>query len=73
MKSRETSDKRRLTKLTVSVSRSAVATLDRIRADRFERGFGRREMATSRLIEEAIDLLKRNEGTCPARPTEPLQ
>lgn len=63
--------KKRLTKLTISVARSSVATLDRIRADRFERGFERREMATSRLIEEAIDLLRRDEDKHRTRSVEP--
>ncbi len=49
-------------KLTLNLSRSSVAALDRIRAKRLERGASRREVQPSRLIEEAVELLKKKEG-----------
>lgn len=49
-------------KITLSLSRSALAALDRISAKRLERGASRREVQQSILVEEAIELLKRKEG-----------
>jgi hypothetical protein len=49
-------------KLTVSLSRSAVAALDRIGAKRLEAGASRREIQQSALIEEAIQALRDKEG-----------
>jgi hypothetical protein len=49
-------------KLTVSLSRSAVAALDRIAAKRLEAGSSRREIQQSVLIEEAIQALRSKEG-----------
>src|SRR5712691_2679980 len=46
-------------KLTVSLSRSAVASLERIGAARLEAGEGRRQINKSALLEEAIGLLRR--------------
>lgn len=48
-------------KITLSLSRSALAVLDRIRAKRFEGGASRREIQHNTLVEEAIELLKRKE------------
>jgi len=48
-------------KLTVSLSRSAVAALDRIAAKRLEAGAARREIQQSALIEEAIQALRQKE------------
>lgn len=48
-------------KVTVSLSRAAVATLDRIRGKRLEAGIRRRQAQQSALIEEAIDDLRRKE------------
>jgi hypothetical protein len=49
-------------KLTVSLSRAAVAALDRISAKRLEAGSSRREIQQSVLIEEAIQSLRVKEG-----------
>lgn len=49
-------------KTTLSLSRSVLAALDRIKANRLERGASRREVQHSALVEEAIELLKRKEG-----------
>lgn len=49
-------------KITLSLSRSALAVLDRVRAKRFEEGASRREVQPSQLVEEAIELLKQREG-----------
>jgi hypothetical protein len=49
-------------KLTVSLSRSAVAALDRIAAKRLEAGSARREIQQSALIEEAIQALRAKES-----------
>ena len=49
-------------KITLSMSRSALAALDRVRAKRLERGGGRREVQNSALVEEAIELLRQKEG-----------
>ena len=49
-------------KLTVSLSRSAVAALDRISANRLEAGAGRRQVQQSAIIEEAIQALRQKEG-----------
>jgi hypothetical protein len=49
-------------KLTVSLSRSAVAALDRISAKRLEAGAGRRQVQQSAIIEEAIQSLRQKEG-----------
>ena len=46
-------------KVTVSLSRSAVAALDRIGATRLEAGAGQRQVQKSALLEEAIELLRR--------------
>lgn len=48
-------------KITLSLSRSVLAALDRISAKRLERGASRREVQQSILVEEAIELLKRKE------------
>jgi hypothetical protein len=48
-------------KVTVSLSRAAVATLDRIRGKRLEAGVRRRQAQQSALIEEAIHDLRRKE------------
>lgn len=48
-------------KLTVSLSRPAVAALDRIAAKRLEAGSSRREIQQSALIEEAIQALREKE------------
>jgi hypothetical protein len=48
-------------KLTVSLSRSSVAALDRISAKRLEAGASRREIQQSALIEEAIQALRQKE------------
>jgi len=49
-------------KITLSMSRSALAALDRIRAKRLEHAAGRREVQNSALVEEAIELLRQKEG-----------
>lgn len=49
-------------KITLSISRSLLADLDRIHAKRLESGASRREAQNSVLVEEAIELLKRKEG-----------
>jgi hypothetical protein len=49
-------------KVTVSLSRAAVAALDRIGAKRVEAGARRRQSKQSALIEEAIHDLRRKEG-----------
>ena len=49
-------------KITLSLSRSALAVLDRVRAKRLEEGASRREVQPSQLVEEAIELLKQREG-----------
>jgi hypothetical protein len=49
-------------KITLNLSRASVATLDRIRAKRLEAGGSRREAQAGRLVEEAIQLLRRKEG-----------
>ena len=49
-------------KLTISLTRSAVAALDRIAAKRIEDGASRRELQNSALIEEAIHSLRDKEG-----------
>ncbi len=49
-------------KVTVSLSRSAVASLDRISAKRLEAGAGRRQVQQSVIIEEAIQALRQKEG-----------
>ena len=49
-------------KVTVSLSRSAVAALDRISAKRLEAGAGRRQVQQSAMIEEAIQALRQKEG-----------
>lgn len=49
-------------KLTISLTRSAVAALDRIAAKRIEDGASRRELQHSALIEEAIHSLRDKEG-----------
>lgn len=49
-------------KVTLNLSRAAVAVLDRVRAKRLEQGAGRREVQPSNLVEEAIELLKLKEG-----------
>jgi len=49
-------------KLTVSLSRSAVAALDRIAAKRLEAGAGRRQVQQSAVVEEAIQALRAKEG-----------
>lgn len=49
-------------KITLSVSRHALAAMDRIRAKRLEEGANRREVQPSTLVEEAIGLLRRKEG-----------
>jgi hypothetical protein len=49
-------------KVTVSLSRSAVAALDRISAKRLEAGAGRRQVQQSAIIEEAIQALRQKEG-----------
>jgi hypothetical protein len=49
-------------KITLSLSRSALAALDRIRAKRLERGASRREVQHGTLVEEAIELLRKKEG-----------
>jgi len=48
-------------KVTVSLSRAALATLDRIRGKRLEAGARRRQAQQSALIEEAIHDLRRKE------------
>lgn len=48
-------------KVTVSLSRSAVAALDRIAAKRMEAGASRREVQQSALIEESIQALRQKE------------
>lgn len=48
-------------KVTVSLTRSAVASLDRISAKRVEEGAGRRQVQQSALIEEAILALREKE------------
>lgn len=48
-------------KVTVSLSRAALATLDRIRGKRLEAGVRRRQAQQSALIEEAIHDLRRKE------------
>lgn len=48
-------------KVTVSLSRSAAAALDRIAAKRLESGASRREIQQSALIEEAIQALRQKE------------
>lgn len=49
-------------KVTVSLSRSAVAALNRISAKRVEAGAGRRQVQQSAIIEEAIQALRQKEG-----------
>jgi len=49
-------------KITLNLSRAAVAVLDRVRANRLEQGASRREVQQSTLVEEAIELLKQKEG-----------
>jgi hypothetical protein len=49
-------------KLTVSLSRSSVAALDRIAAKRVEDGASRRDVQQSAIIEEAIQKLRGKEG-----------
>lgn len=49
-------------KITLSLSRSGLATLDRIRAKRLEQGASRREVQHGALVEEAIQLLKEKES-----------
>jgi hypothetical protein len=49
-------------KMTLNLSRAAVAVLDRVRAKRLEQGVGRRAAQPSNLVEEAIELLKQKEG-----------
>ncbi len=48
-------------KVTVSLTRAAVAALDRIRGKRLEAGARRRQAQQSSLIEEAIHDLRRKE------------
>jgi hypothetical protein len=48
-------------KLTILLSRSAVAALDRVGAKRVEKGAGRRQVGHSALIEEAIQALRKKE------------
>jgi hypothetical protein len=48
-------------KLTVSLSRAAVAALNRISAKRVEAGATRRQVQQSALIEEAIQALRKKE------------
>jgi hypothetical protein len=48
-------------KVTVSLSRSAVAALGRIAAKRLEAGSSQREVQQSALIEEAIQALREKE------------
>ncbi len=48
-------------KITLSLSRPMVATLDLIGAKRFEKGRSRSEVKHSVLVEEAIQLLKKKE------------
>lgn len=48
-------------KVTVTLSRSAVAALDRISAKRLEAGAGRRQVQQSAIIEEAIQALRNKE------------
>lgn len=49
-------------KITLSISRSFLAALDRIRAKRLEKGASRKEIQHSTLVEEAIELLKQKEN-----------
>jgi len=49
-------------KLTISLSRPAVAALNRIGAKRLEAGAGRRQVQQSVLIEEAVQALRKKEG-----------
>jgi hypothetical protein len=49
-------------KVTVTLSRPAVAALDRIAAKRLEAGASRRDIQQSALIEEAIQALRAKEG-----------
>jgi hypothetical protein len=49
-------------KITLSVSRTALAAMDRIGAKRLEEGANRREIQPSTLVEEAIGLLRLKEG-----------
>lgn len=48
--------------VTLKISRSAIATLDRVKAKRIECGASRRQVQHGALVEEAIELLKRKEG-----------
>lgn len=48
--------------VTLRLSRSAVATLGRIRTKRLEAGARPRDIQNGKLVEEAISLLKHNEG-----------
>ena len=48
--------------VTLSLSRSALATLARIKAKRIERGASRRQIQDGALVEEAIVLLRQKEG-----------
>ncbi len=48
-------------KITLSLSRSILAALDRISAKRVEKGASRRDVQHSILVEEAVELLKRKE------------
>lgn len=47
--------------ITLSLPRSALAALDRIRAKRFEKGATRRAVQNGALVEEAVELLKKSE------------
>jgi hypothetical protein len=48
--------------LTISLSRAAVAALNRISAKRVEAGAARRQVQQSVLIEEAVQALRKKEG-----------
>ena len=48
--------------LQLSLSRPAIAAIDRVRAKRTEQGAGRREVSNSAIVEEAIGLLKAKES-----------
>ncbi len=49
-------------KITLSMSRAAQVALELIRAKRLREGANRREVRPSRLIDEAVDILRRKEG-----------
>lgn len=49
-------------KITLSMSRAAQVALERIRAKRLEGGANLREIRPSRLIDEAVEMLRRKEG-----------